>query len=281
MFKTIRRSIQVVLARDPAARNALEVILCYPGFWALLIHRVSHWLYNHRCKLLARMISQFMRFLTGIEIHPGAKIGEGVFIDHGMGVVIGETAVVGDNVTIYQGATLGGTGKDVGKRHPTIENDVVISSGAKVLGPFTVGAYSKIGAGAVVLREVPPGSTVVGIPGRVVKRVPVPGCEKESCEDCEECKTCPKSDSCSDVVVLPEPGRETLAPSKADPEEFAGHIGHGKARAMQQDEAKIDLDQVNLPDPVMIEMKRLVKRVEELEKRLADLEKTGENSTIQ
>ncbi len=277
MFKTIRRSIQVVLARDPAARNALEVVLCYPGFWALLIHRISHWLFNHHCKLLARMISQFMRFMTGIEIHPGATIGEGVFIDHGMGVVIGETAVVGDNVTIYQGATLGGTGKDVGKRHPTIENDVVISSGAKVLGPFTVGAHSKIGAGAVVLREVPPGSTVVGIPGRVVKQVPIPGCEKETCRDCEECKTCPKSDSCTTIVVLPEPEREKKADPKADQEESAGQIGHGKARAMRQDEA-IDLDQVNLPDPVMIEMRRLVKRVEELEKRLAGLEKPGANA---
>ena len=275
MFKTIKRSIQAVLARDPTARNALEVILCYPGFWALLVHRLSHWLYNHRCKLLARMISQFMRFMTGIEIHPGAKIGEGVFIDHGMGVVIGETAEVGDNVTIYQGATLGGTGKDVGKRHPTIENDVVISAGAKVLGPFTVGAYSKIGAGAVVLREVPPGSTVVGIPGKVVKRVPVPGCEQQSCKECEECKTCPKSESCADVVVLPEPPKDQIAAPKAEHEEAIGQIGPGKAKAMQQDDARIDLDQVNLPDPVMIEMKRLIRRVEELERRLADLEKTG------
>lgn len=170
MFDTVRRDMRAVLERDPAARNGFEVLLCYPGFWAVLIHRFSHFLHRHKLKLLARWISMLMRFLTGIEIHPGAALGKGVFIDHGMGVVIGETTEVGDNVTIYQGATLGGTGKDSGKRHPTIRDNVVISAGAKVLGPFTVGENSKIGAGAVVLKEVPPNSTVVGVPGRVVSK---------------------------------------------------------------------------------------------------------------
>jgi len=156
--------------RDPAARNVFEVIICYPGFHAMIMHRIAHWLFAHKLKFLARFLSQLNRFLTGIEIHPGAKIGRGVFIDHGMGVVIGETVEIGDNVTIYQGATLGGTGKDTGKRHPSIGNNVVISTGAKVLGPIHIGDNSKIGAGAVVLKEVPPNCTVVGIPGRIVKR---------------------------------------------------------------------------------------------------------------
>ena len=154
MFKHIKAGITAVLERDPAARNALEVILCYPGFHAMVIHRIAHWMHNHHMKLLARMLSQSNRFLTGIEIHPAAIIGEGIFIDHGMGVVIGETTIIGDNVTIYQGATLGGTGKETGKRHPTIGNNVIISTGAMILGPFTVGDNAKIGAGAVVLREV-------------------------------------------------------------------------------------------------------------------------------
>ncbi|NLB43007.1 MAG: serine O-acetyltransferase [Clostridiales bacterium] len=170
MFKHIKAGIAAVLERDPAARNALEVILCYPGFHALVMHRIAHWIHKHHMKLFARMLSQCNRFLTGIEIHPAAIIGKGLFIDHGMGVVIGETTIIGDNVTIYQGATLGGTGKETGKRHPTIGNNVIISTGAMILGPFTVGDNAKIGAGAVVLREVPPNSTVVGIPGRVVKK---------------------------------------------------------------------------------------------------------------
>jgi serine O-acetyltransferase len=170
MFKRIRKDIQAILDRDPAARNKLEVILCYSGFHAILMHRIAHWFYGKGLKIIARLISQFNRFITGIEIHPAAKIGEGLFIDHGMGVVIGETTEIGDNVTIYQGATLGGTGKETGKRHPTIGNNVVISSGAKVLGPFKVGDNSKIGANAVVLREVEPNCTVVGVPGRIVKK---------------------------------------------------------------------------------------------------------------
>ncbi|MFB5084694.1 serine O-acetyltransferase [Symbiobacterium thermophilum] len=168
MFKRLRRDIEAVFERDPAARSVLEVLLCYPGLKAIWAHRVAHWLWQRNFKLLARVISQISRFFTQIEIHPGAKIGEGVFIDHGCGVVIGETAEVGNNVTIYQGVTLGGTGKEKGKRHPTIGDNVVIGTGARILGSFTVGANSRIGAGAVVLREVPPNSTVVGNPGRVV-----------------------------------------------------------------------------------------------------------------
>lgn len=170
MFKRLKKDINAVLERDPAARNVFEVILCYPGFHAVILHRLAHWLYKKKLKLLARVISQINRFITGIEIHPAAKIGDGLFIDHGMGVVIGETTKIGDNVTIYQGATLGGTGKDVGKRHPTIGDNVVISSGAKVLGPFKVGDNSKIGANAVVLKEIPPNSTAVGVPAHIVKK---------------------------------------------------------------------------------------------------------------
>ena len=166
----IKKNVQVIFDRDPAVKSGLEVILCYPGFHAIISHRVAHKLYTKRWFLLARVISQISRFFTQIEIHPGAKIGSGFFIDHGAGVVIGETAEIGDNVTLYQGVTLGGTGKEKGKRHPTIGNNVVISAGAKVLGSFTVGDNVKIGSGSVVLKEVPPNSTVVGVPGRVVKK---------------------------------------------------------------------------------------------------------------
>lgn len=162
--------IKSILERDPAARNGLEVLLLYPGVHAVIWHRIAHFFYKIKLKFVARLISQLTRFFTGIEIHPGATIGKGLLIDHGMGVVIGETAVVGDNCTIYQGVTLGGTGKEKGKRHPTIGNNVVIGSGAKVLGPFCVGDNSKIAAGAVVLSEVPPDSTCVGVPARVVKK---------------------------------------------------------------------------------------------------------------
>jgi len=206
MLKHLKTDIQAVLDRDPAARNALEVILCYPSFKAVRRHRRAHWLWTHNMKLIARIVSQRTRKKTGIEIHPGATIGEGFFIDHGMGVVIGETAEIGNNVTIYQDVTLGGTGKDVGKRHPTIGDNVVIGAGAKVLGPFTVGAGAKIGASAVVLKEVPPFSTVVGNPGRVVRQ--------------------------------------------------------------NNQKVVIDLDQVNLPDPVKERILSLTARVDELEKCL-------------
>lgn len=170
MFSSIKADLAAVLEKDPAATGKFTVMLTYPGFKAIFNHRIAHWLYNRKFKLLARLIARRSRRVTGIEIHPAAKIGKGVFIDHGAGVVIGETAEVGNNVVLYQGVTLGGTGKHTGKRHPTIEDDVMISAGAKVLGPFTVGKGSKIGAGSVVLKPVPPYSTVVGVPGRIVKQ---------------------------------------------------------------------------------------------------------------
>ena len=170
MFDNLRADVRAVLERDPAAKSAWEVVLCYPSVKAMAYHRLAHRLYLGGHTTLARFISQHSRHVTGIEIHPGASIGRGFFIDHGDGVVIGETAVIGDNVTLYQGVTLGGTGKDVGKRHPTIGSNVTIGAGAKVLGPFTVGDNSKIGASAVVLKAVPPNCTVVGNPGRIVRR---------------------------------------------------------------------------------------------------------------
>lgn len=170
VLRRIRRDIEVVFERDPAVKSVWEVLLCYPGFHALLLHRLAHRLYKRKWFVLARLVSHFSRHITGIEIHPGAVIGEGVFIDHGMGVVIGETTEIGNNVTLFQGVTLGGTGKEKGKRHPTIGNNVVIAAGAKVLGAITIGDNVKIGSGSVVLTDVPSGSTVVGIPGRVVSR---------------------------------------------------------------------------------------------------------------
>jgi serine O-acetyltransferase len=170
MFNIIREDIQSVLDRDPAARNTLEVLICYPGLHAIWAHRLSHRLWKSGFKLVARWISQVMRGITGIEIHPGATIGRNFFIDHGMGVVIGETAEVGDDVTIYHGVTLGGTSLHKIKRHPTIEDHVVIGAGAKVLGAITIGANSRVGANAVVVRATPPNSVVVGVPGQVVVR---------------------------------------------------------------------------------------------------------------
>nr|WP_206460329.1 serine O-acetyltransferase [Anaerovorax sp. IOR16] len=209
-FSEVKEDIQAVLNRDPAARTGFEVLLCYPGVWALILHKPAHWMYHHHLKLIARILSQLVRFITGIEIHPGATIGRRCFIDHGMAVVIGETTEVGNDVTIYQAVTLGGTGKDSGKRHPTIGNNVMISSGAKVLGPFTVGDNSKIGAGAVVLEAVPPNCTVVGVPGKIVKR------------------------------------------------------GNQKAE---------DLNQVDLPDPIAVEMECLRRRIVMLENKLRETEK--------
>ncbi len=164
----IREQIDTVFRRDPAARSVLEIVLCYPGFHAILLHRVAHGLYRRGWFTLARVLSQFSRTITGIEIHPGATIGRRCFIDHGMGVVIGETSEIGDDVLLYQGVTLGGTGKDTGKRHPTIGNGVVIGTGAKILGNIRIGDFVKVGAGSVVVRPVPDHSTVVGVPGRVV-----------------------------------------------------------------------------------------------------------------
>lgn len=170
MFKQLIEDIQTVMERDPAAKSWIEVLFLYPGLKAIRSHRRAHFFYRHGMKFIARAISQNSARKTGIEIHPGAKIGKKLFIDHGTGVVIGETTEIGDNVTIYQGVTLGGTGKDHGKRHPTIEDGVMIGCGAKVLGPFTVGKNSKIAANAVVLSAVPPNSTAVGVPSRIVRR---------------------------------------------------------------------------------------------------------------
>ena len=170
MFAQMKKDIDAIMLRDPAAKTRLEAALCYPGLHAIWLHRIAHHFYLKGWVVFPRLLNTFSRFLTGIDIHPGAKLGPGLFIDHGMGLVIGETAELGSNVTLYQGVTLGGTGKEKGKRHPTIGNNVVVSSGAKVLGSFKVGDNSKIGSGSVVLKEVPPNSVVVGVPGRVVTR---------------------------------------------------------------------------------------------------------------
>ena len=169
MFEHLIETLNAYKARDPAARSSLEIFLLYPGVHAIIYHRIAHWCFKHNLLFLARCVSQWSRFWTGVEIHPGATIGRRFVIDHGMGIVIGETAEIGDDVLIYQGVTLGGTGKDKGKRHPTIGNNVLIGSGAKVLGPFTVGDNSRIAANAVVLKEIPPDSTAVGVPARVVR----------------------------------------------------------------------------------------------------------------
>lgn len=169
-IKQIIVDAKSISKRDPACKSILEVILLYPGYHAVVFHRVGHYLYNKKLFFMARLISQTSRFITGIEIHPGAKIGMGLFIDHGMGLVVGETAEIGDNCTLYHGVTLGGTGKDVGKRHPTIGSNVLVSAGAKILGPFKVGDNARIGANAVVLSEVEANTTVVGVPGKMVKK---------------------------------------------------------------------------------------------------------------
>jgi serine O-acetyltransferase len=169
MFRAIREQIETVFHGDPAAKSTLEIFFCYPGFHSILLHRAAHRLHTGGFPFLARILSQFNRSVTGIEIHPGATIGRRCFIDHGMGVVIGETAEIGDDALLYQGVTLGGTGKEKGKRHPTIGNNVVIGTGAKILGNITIGDHTKIGAGSVVIRSVPEHSTVVGVPGRVVR----------------------------------------------------------------------------------------------------------------
>lgn len=170
MIRALQADFKIVFERDPAARNWLEVLFCYPGLQALMFHRVAHWLWNMGLPFVPRFLSHISRFMTGIEIHPGATIGQGVFIDHGMGVVVGETAIIGDYCLIYQGVTLGGTGKESGKRHPTLGENVVVGAGAKVLGNIQIGNNVRIGAGSVVLREVPSDCTVVGVPGRVVYR---------------------------------------------------------------------------------------------------------------
>lgn len=183
MFDRLKEDINAIKQRDPAARNSLEIFLLYQGLHAIMYYRVAHWFYKHKRYFIARKISQSGRFWTGIEIHPGAKIGKGLFIDHGSGVVIGETTEIGDNCTLYQGVTLGGTGKEHGKRHPTLGNNVLVGSGAKILGPFKVGDNSRIAAGAVVLNEVPANSTAVGVPARIVK---LNGKKVDACSDLDQ-----------------------------------------------------------------------------------------------
>ena len=171
MFKSLRNDIRVIKDRDPAAKNTLEVLLCYSGLHAIWAHRLAHFFYKHQWFVTARIISTISRFFTGIEIHPGAQIGEGLFIDHGMGIVIGETTVIGNNVSLYQGVTLGGTGKEKGKRHPTIGNNVIIGSGAQVLGPIKIGNNAKIGSNAIVVKEVPANTTVIGMAAHKVQEL--------------------------------------------------------------------------------------------------------------
>ena len=241
-FSRLRKDVRVVFERDPAAKSVVEVLFCYSGLHAIWLHRISHAFYRRGWVLVPRLISNIGRFLTGIEIHPGATIGEGLFIDHGTGIVIGETAELGKNVTLYQGVTLGGTGKESGKRHPTIGNNVVVASGAKVLGSFTVGDHAKIGAGAVVLRSVPPYATVVGVPGRIVvmhgKRV----------RTADELK-------------------EAVKHGLVEPTDRIDEI---------EDELDVDLDHDMLPDPdeemrtcMMNQIHALEKKVAALEERLA------------
>jgi len=242
-FARLRKDIRVVFERDPAARSVFEVILCYQGLHAIWLHRISHILYQKGWVLFPRMISNFGRFLTGIEIHPGATIGEGLFIDHGTGIVIGETAELGKNVTLYQGVTLGGTGKEKGKRHPTIGNNVVVASGAKVLGSFMVGDHAKIGAGSVVLKEVPAYATVVGIPGKVVlmhgKRV------------------------------------KTKAELERD-----GRITVDKDIQEIEDEKDVDLAHGNLPDPDSEMLLCMLRNIQRLEEKINKLEKELDDKNV-
>ena len=232
----IKKDIRVIFERDPAARSVIEVVCCYSGLHAIWLHRISHKLYLKGWVLIPRMISNLGRILTGIEIHPGATTGEGLFIDHGTGIVIGETAELGRNVTLYQGVTLGGTGKEKGKRHPTIGNNVVVASGAKVLGSFTVGDHAKIGAGSVVLKAVPAYATVVGIPGR--------------------------------VVVMH--GKRVGEPVYTD--EMMKLLDTDIDSAEMVEEQDVDLNHDELPDPVRDLMLEMSQRLETMEKRVKELE---------
>jgi serine O-acetyltransferase len=222
MLSSLIADFRIIFERDPAARNWLEVLVCYPGLQALFFHRFAHWLFKIGIPFFPRFISHLSRFLTGIEIHPGAQIGQGVFIDHGMGVVIGETAIIGDYCLIYQGVTLGGTGKETGKRHPTLGENVVIGGGAKVLGNIQIGNDVRIGAGSVVLRDVPSNCTVVGIPGRIVYRsgVKVDPLEHGNLPDSEAAvKQLRQSQSASKFLVaavLSESGQQELCHQTED-----------------------------------------------------------------
>ena len=245
LFSRLKKDIRVIFERDPAAKSTLEVLLCYSGLHAIWLHRISHALFVRGWIVSARLVSNFGRFLTGIEIHPGATIGEGLFIDHGTGVVIGETAEIGKNVTLYQGVTLGGTGKEKGKRHPTIGNNVVVASGAKVLGSFKVGDHAKIGAGSVVLKEVPPYATVVGIPGRIVvlhgKRVH-------------------NQDEVREVML------EVCKHQGVD-------LSNPDVRRELTEELDVDLDHDILPDPEREMIEIMSRQVQRLEQRIRELEK--------
>lgn len=263
MFETMKEDIRVILERDPAARNAIEVMLCYSGYQAVRAHRRANWLWRHNFKFLARLYSNWSRFWTGIEIHPGATIGKRLFIDHGMGVVIGETTEIGDDCTIYQGVTLGGTGKDTGKRHPTLGNNVMVSSGAKVLGPFKVGDNVKIGAGSVVLKEIPPNCTVVGIPGKIVRRYKCAGADAEGNLACV--REPDREHDCLGSVNCIQGSEEGVCPNNG--EEI-------------QPKDKADLDQVSIPDPVQLEIEALWKKIKRLEKALEDKKGEERNENI-
>lgn len=243
-LERIQKDIRVIFERDPAAKSVLEVVLCYSGLHAIWLHRISHFLFKRGWIVSARLVSNFCRFLTGIEIHPGATIGDGLFIDHGTGIVIGETAELGKNVTLYQGVTLGGTGKEKGKRHPTIGNNVVVATGAKVLGSFKVGDHAKIGAGSVVLKEVPPHATVVGIPGRVVV---LHGMRVHNEEEYREA-----------VAEL----------CKA-----RGYdINNPHVRAELMEEIDVDLNHNVLPDPEREMIEVALRQIQRLEQRVSELE---------
>ena len=251
LLHILKKDIRVVFERDPAARSVIEVVLCYQGLHAIWFYRIAHWFYNRNLILIPRLISNFARFLTGIEIHPGAKIGPGLFIDHGTGIVIGETAELGRNVTLYQGVTLGGTGKEKGKRHPTIGNNVVVSSGAKILGSFKVGDHAKIGAGSVVLKEVPAYATVVGIPGRVVlmrgKKVHASSLYSKN------------EYSKNEIINNPLP------------DSFKNELA---------EELDVDLAHDKLPDPELDMITDLLKKVNALEKKVANLEKEVKTQNV-
>lgn len=240
LISSFKKDIRVVFERDPAAKTVWEVILCYPGLHAIWGHRVSHYLFKKGWILVPRLISNIFRFFTGIEIHPGATIGEGLFIDHGTGIVIGETAEVGKNVTLYQGVTLGGTGKEKGKRHPTVGNNVVIGSGAKVLGSFTVGDHAKIGAGSVVLKPVPAYATVVGIPGKVV------------------------------MMTGKKVGEAAAAEKKK-------YVGLDKEIREIEEEKDVDLAHDKLPDPDSEMIQGLLQNMQRLEEKVGKLEKELED----
>jgi len=234
MFRTLRDSVEVIQKNDPAATSVLNALVNYPGLHAIVCHRINHWLYKRKLNFFARLGSQCVRFLTGIEIHPGAVIGRRFFIDHGMGVVIGETAIIGDDVTLYQGVTLGGTGKETGKRHPTLGNGVIVGVNASVLGAITLGDNAKVGGGAVAVKDVPPGGTVVGIPAKLVGEKP------------------------------PAPSKEAKKEASGSPTTLVATDRGVAVDTLCQDSLPKEI----LPDPVIETIEQLLKRVEELEKRL-------------